>query len=51
MKFKNISLEDFYILCQELYETAGNSCQLDEDFINLLYQRIGKYLSLIKNKD
>jgi hypothetical protein len=37
---KKMNKEDFYVFCQELYETTGNSCQLDEEFIELLYKRL-----------
>ena len=39
-----ISANDFFMLCQDLYETTGNSTQLDEDFINLLYYKLKNHL-------
>ena len=36
---KNTLKTDFYVWIQELWETAGNASQLDEDFIELLYNR------------
>ena len=33
-------LEDFHIICQEAWETIGNSTQIDERFVELLYKNI-----------
>ena len=42
-QFRNnvMGVDDFFELCQNLWETAGNATQLDEECINLLYFKIG----------
>jgi hypothetical protein len=36
--------DGFFSFCQDLYETSGNSTQLDEDFINLLWHKLKDHL-------
>lgn len=36
--------DKFFTWMQELYETAGNASQLDEDFVNLVYHKLKNHL-------
>lgn len=44
----NINADDFFTWCQELWETAGNATQIDEDFVNLIYHKLKFVLPELK---